>query len=78
MSKADVLALISAFEAGKLHELLIEEIRLPDDFTRGTMIVKGAEIPVKGGILRRITPLPLEPGSVQPKETKKQEPKTKQ
>lgn len=78
MGTADVVALNSAFGSTKLNEMRITEIRLPDDFSHRTLIIEGRRIPVKGGTVMRVTPLLLPPESVQPEESKKEEPETKQ
>jgi serine/threonine protein kinase len=63
MSETDVRALISAFMIGKLDELPIEAIRLPDDFVHGTTITsEGTEKPQTGGTLKRFRP-PAKPGN---------------
>jgi transcriptional regulator with XRE-family HTH domain len=86
MSETDVRALITAFMSGKLDEMPIEAIRLPDDFVHGTTITReGTEKPRTGGTLKRFRPptkaswkLPPGRSRPQPKKSKKPKPGSKQ
>lgn len=75
MSEADVRALISAFNAGKLDEMLVAAILLPNDFTHGSISIgEAAARPLTGGLIERIKPYVPQH---QPDKSKKPKPDTK-